>query len=188
MKKFLMFALVAMIAGMASAQTLTWIGNSAVYVLDEDTWYNGGATWGAGGAFDTHDFGTLSSWSLTLGGQAQTYVDDNGSHPTMTVTMGYGVDATYWDGVTLNWLSYGSNNDTWENMVGEDIVAAAGTGVGTHTIDIYYSATDGSTTVYDNNGGGNYHATYTQAIPEPATMSLLGLGALAMVLRRKMSK
>ncbi len=28
----------------------------------------------------------------------------------------------------------------------------------------------------------------TQAVPEPATMSLLGLGALAMVLRRKMSK
>lgn len=28
----------------------------------------------------------------------------------------------------------------------------------------------------------------TQAVPEPATMSLLGLGALAMILRRKMSK
>jgi hypothetical protein len=42
--------------------------------------------------------------------------------------------------------------------------------------------------------GGNFrldnvvlNGTVT-AIPEPATMSLLGLGALAMVLRRKLSK
>jgi hypothetical protein len=30
--------------------------------------------------------------------------------------------------------------------------------------------------------------TYQQAVPEPATMSLLGLGALAMVIRRKLRK
>ena len=33
----------------------------------------------------------------------------------------------------------------------------------------------------------NYLGTVTQ-VPEPATMSLLGLGALAMVLRRKLRK
>lgn len=41
-------------------------------------------------------------------------------------------------------------------------------------------------------GGNNYHAFFTVGdptpIPEPATMGLLGLGALAMVIRRKMSK
>ena len=188
MKKFLMFALVAMVAGMASAQTLTWIGNGAVYNVEEDSWYGTGASW-ASTAFVGYDFGTLASWNLTLGGQVQTWIDNNSHDNTMTVNLGYGIDNTYWSSVSLPYSTASGNNDVWENMTGVDVIAASGTGVGTHSIQVYYSATQGATTIYDNNGGGNYaSATYTQAIPEPATMSLLGLGALAMVLRRKMSK
>jgi hypothetical protein len=188
MKKFLMFALVAMVAGSAMAQAVSWIGNSAIYVVEEDTWYNGSASWGAGGAFEAHDFGLLDSWSLTLGGQAQTWWDDSGSHPATTVVLNYQVDATDWDSVALPWLSYASNNDTWENMTGENVIAASGVGAGNHTLAVYFSANDGVNTVYDSNSSANYNAEFSTAIPEPATMSLLGLGALAMVLRRKMSK
>ena len=187
MKKFLMFALVAMVAGFASAQQVSWIGNSAAYVVEEDAWYNASANW-AGSAFNGHDFGLLTSWDLTLGGNCETWWTDNASHPTTTVLLNYQVDATAWDNVSLGWLSYTPNNDKWENMTGENVVAASGVGAGSHTLAVYFTANDGANTVYDSNASANYYATFQTEIPEPATMSLLGLGALAMVLRRKIRK
>ncbi len=186
MKKFLVFALIALVAGMASAQSVSWIGNSVVYHVQGDTWYNCSGNWGSS-AFDTADFGLVSA--LTLGGQASTWWTDSGSHQAATdVNMNYQVDALTADYVDLNWLDYGSNNDRWENMTGENVIATSGVGAGEHTVAVWFSATDGVTTVYDSNSSANYIADFETAIPEPATMSLLGLGALAMVLRRKMSK
>ena len=186
MKKFLMFAMIAMIAVGASAQVVSWIGNSAIYVVEEDAWYNASANW-ASSPFNGHDFGTV--YSLTLGGNAETWTDDNSSHPGWTVLMNYQVDALGVQDVSLPWLSYTPNNDKWENMTGEDIIATTGTGgSGDHSVAVWFSANDGANTVYDSNSSANYVASYDTPIPEPATMSLLGLGALAMVLRRKIRK
>ncbi len=69
----------------------------------------------------------------------------------------------------------------------------------TYTLQVW-AMTYGSPTGdqwYNNqeNGGGRYAASFTyntstdpEVIPEPATMSLLGLGAMAMVMRRKRRK
>ena len=61
MKKLLVFALVAMVAGFAGAQTLSWMGDSYIYHKDVDTWYQASGTncWATGGAFQGHDFGIV---------------------------------------------------------------------------------------------------------------------------------
>ena len=186
MKKILLFALIAMVAGMASAQTLTWTGNSAVYNVEGDDWYNCSANWGAAGNFVGYNFGSV--YSLTLGGQVETWWTDSASHPATTVRMHYQVDAETADAMALPWNSYANNNDKWENMTGEDVIATSGVGAGDHTVAVWFSANDGVSTIYDNNGGPNYVADFATApVPEPATMSLLGLGALVMAIRRRRS-
>jgi hypothetical protein len=195
MKKLIIFALVAMVASFAMAQTLEGIATSYMYDADNDVWYQGSGTgaWATGGAFQGHDFGVVSA--LTLGGQAATW---QGGSPDTTVSMNYevfqGTTSQGSSSMNLAWLNntggeFG-NDSTWENVTGVDV--AAGLAASTeYTVATWFYAVQTGTPdveVWDSNGGNNYVASFETAIPEPATMSLLGLGALAMVLRRKIRK
>lgn len=192
MKKLIIFALVAMVASFAMAQTLEGIANSYIYDAGAEVWYtaSGSGTWATGGAFQGADFGVVSA--LTLGGQAATW---QGGSPNTTATMFWEVfegEVSQSSGsMNLTWLNntggeFGTDS-TWENVTGQNV--AAGLAPETeYTVAVWFNAVqDGTTTVWDSNGGLNYTADF-QTIPEPATMSLLGLGALAMVLRRKIRK
>ena len=188
MKKLLVFALVAMVAGFAGAQTLSWMGNSYIYDAGAGTWYqaSGTDTWATGGAFQDHNFGIVSS--LTLGGQAQTWERPLGT----TVTMFYEVfQGTNTQGgvksMEMLWLEQAGNNDKWENVTGENVAAGLAPDTA-YTVAVWFNAVNGETEVWDSNNSANYIASFKTAIPEPATMGLLGLGAVALALRRKMSK
>ena len=176
-------ALVLASSGMASAQ-LTWIGNSAIYHVEGNSWYVGSGNWGP--AFDGHDFGTVSQ--LTLGGEAETW----NRGPGTVVEMGTQIDPFAGGApINLTWqnLPYlgdgsGGSNDKWQDLAGYNVVA--GLPAGTHEVEVFFRASNdgGSTYVWDSNGGNNYVADFT-IVPEPSTLLLGAMGMVGLLIARR---
>ena len=143
---------------------------------------------GAGSALDLNGGGYIQLLLTASSGYELTVTDIAGRTAGSSTGVG-GVDrwAASADGGAYGWVineSATANNTSasW------DITDTTGETVGLR----YFAsptAAGGSWGFSGINGGNSIVINgTTQAIPEPATMSLLGLGALAMVLRRKMKK
>jgi len=209
MKKLLAFALVAMMAGVSFGAWGFYDADRSWVVLDDGDGAAGYSLWDSGaGTFQGADLGTfdLTMDSFTLTG-IDTKTFKNGASDVTGVEYFYTIYTGARPGTPVftslggGFLQdYGSGNQQW-GATGLTVDLLAGLSAGTsYTLEIYGMITgndDGNPqnnyNQYDNNNNApaNYTATFDTApaaIPEPATMSLLGLGALAMVLRRKISK
>ncbi|MDR0994076.1 MAG: PEP-CTERM sorting domain-containing protein [Verrucomicrobiota bacterium] len=184
MKKWLVFALIAMVAGSAMAQ-VSWVGDSYLFI-------SGGAWYTAAAGGDGTNDGLPVSLALTegdqIGFQTQLYPAGMG----YSAQVGYALDGAWVAPINLGWKEDRVNNGVWESQSAEQMIPVTA-GMDGQELEFYYAAVDDSTAgqiAWDNNGNANYSTTLavTPSIPEPATMSLLGLGALAMVLRRKLRK
>lgn len=186
MKKIAIAMVAALVAASAFAGA-SWLGNSLVNI--NGTWYNCSAEydWADGGAFAGKDLGEISS--LQIGGQFEVYAGEIWENSAGKF-MGYkldGVDTlldTAKTGVIGNNMKFETVNEG-ETSYAAQVVDLSGLADGKHTIEVFFGGIDEQ---WD--AGNNFSATFTTStsVPEPATMSLLGLGALAMVIRRKLSK
>jgi hypothetical protein len=200
MKKLLAFALIAMIAGTAMADTA--FEPSYVFMNDGvgDTWYDLNAAFQPEN-FDGADLGTFELTSQLWLNTEINVSDDEGATWEF-VSVWWRLNGGSW--TEQQTTSFTGSNPYQGITPGVNLIPLAQ--VGLNTIEIYlarnHSWGGGSYTAYLNTIGtvgggvdpgstppvGDYFTAEFTAIPEPATMSLLGLGALAMVLRRKIRK
>ena len=198
MKKLMVFAAAAMMAGSAMADT-GWMDSYAYFWNGTaDTYYD------LNGATVNPDLqgANLGTFELTstffLNSQINAWANNGDTFTTGSIWWRLGTSGAYTEQQDTSWESQGGND--WRAITpGVDLIAAAGA-AGSYTLQVYlerdHSWDGGSATIALDQAGANasttpWEATFTinpAAVPEPATMSLLGLGALAMVIRRKIRK
>lgn len=213
MKKVLILALFAVTAA-AMADPFT-VNGAGFAIPDNDTAVGGSSsgTWGgSGGAITSIDSVTLTGISHTFIGDLRVWLEHNGQIFTLfqrpgTGTFGLGADlnGTYtFDlvsaqtleqggaGATVTPGNYRAAHQTNElnltpgnnTVMSDGTVFNGGSVLGAWTLHI----TDGAATDTGSLGQG-WSATGTYStVPEPASMAALGLGALALIRRRRNKK
>ena len=199
MKKTLSLTLFLAFAGAASAATGIFGSYVEVYTTTA-TIYQGEDFSFTATAFDGADLGTFASTDTLIFGQAQidTLKNNGGNvtgaelqyrvYPTIaapssfaTQTLGWQSDATYTD--IGGQLIEGVGDQAWGNTGDIDLMALT-SGAGDYTVEIFFKAFTNEGDRFSSNGGNNFKATFT-AVPEPSSTALLGLGGLALIMRRR---
>lgn len=156
----------------------------------DSTWYNLNGSAQAG-SLDGADLGDVES-NLWLGGQTGFWAEGEG---VQYITMHYSItgDATASGTIAFDFQSYADPNDQWGTDVNGanltdtsiDLISVHSLTNGDYNIAVWVEGKPNNiAAVYDSNGGGNYNATFT-VVPEPSSTALLGLGGLALILRRR---
>ena len=195
MKKLLVFALIAMVAGSAMAQFGTTYGwwdtqiTIAGQNFDVTTWSEDS---GSGTFLGTLDLAGQVFNVSAVDGNIWSQAQDRGGANFFFNTF---VNSTQ-DAAAADWhvgaVTHVSGNDyTLANTAGSGNIGSTVLQNGDTVGLDFWAKTYGISgdQWYSGATGQNYHAYFNVGpIPEPATMGLLGLGAVALALRRKMSK
>ena len=212
MKKLVVFVVGAVLAVSAFGQAASWLGDSYVKIRSDNpielTSYGCSAPtgqWGITKLFQDANLGAFTNNVIPIDAFVASYGDMDGEKKLASLHYRVGplnntTSVAWQTAVTMDWYfkENGTNTYTLGQLSGNshhfvDIAhLAGGSNYELHLFfslpSTHQSAQGGN--IYDNNGSffKAYFAKEPPAvvpIPEPATVSLLGVGALAMVLHRK---
>lgn len=167
------------------------VGDTSIYGPTNSRWLAGGPFTGTG-----YDIAVLKDFSLafTAEGNATGYINNHGDVVPVAGNLGYFFDMRVNAGGRFNnQVYYSESTDggaTWSDAVGI---------FGTPTLDgsaLAYANSFSHTDVVDNgtelvlyvntrDSAGNYVIATTLPIPEPGTVTLVGIGALVLALRQR---
>lgn len=190
-----------LLSGAASAATGVF-GSYAEIFTTTNTVYVAQSYGGSNPGFDAADLGTFDNsdtLSITNGSiltfksdggnvtgaelQWRVYATGDAPGSFQTVSINFQANATNTDlgGQTFS----GSGDQEWRGLAtGSVDLMAATSGNDDYTVEIFYRSTTSDGDRFSNNGGDNFKATFT-VVPEPSSFALLGLGGLALIMRRR---
>lgn len=195
MKKVLVFALIAMVAGSAMAQNV--VLNPGFETAGGETWLAQDWTLAGSGVWRNDANPYAGTWHLSIDASqdpaALQTIDGLSAWADLPITLSAYVEVVGGDGGNVymganqfdssdTFISNHESAQIWGTTGYEQFFVNFDGAANLDSIEVYFKSDEVSGRRFDID---NVSLT---AIPEPATMSLLGLGALAMVLRRKMKK
>ncbi len=167
---------------------------------------NGSAAWQAMGTFNGSSLGTFDkSAGQTLaitGGEGLTWESDGdevtsvamqysiqptgGTHSHTALNLKQTAEGSFSDALGQSYTSPGGSwNTKWSDPSDWGSVDVLdGLSNGTYELQVYLTGDGDAGPIVEDNGGAYYTATFT-VVPEPSSAALLGLGGLALILRRR---
>lgn len=147
MKKFTLILFIVSISTGLWAQN--WCGNS--YLTVNGTWYTGSNSYvQPAGRFQGASLGSFTNLaSITLGGELQVYPST-----TNPASLYYRIDNGTITAISLSKTADVGNNS---KHYGTGTISLGSVSSGSHTLEVYFQAG----TVYDNNSGANFKASFT---------------------------
>ena len=140
--------------------SISTVGNSYIFVgADPLTaqWYNGSATFQSG-SFNGLNLGSVTS-PIYIGGEITTTPVLSG----VTAKLNYQIDNLTAKEIVLPFNSNdGTTSSKWKSTTGVNVFTGYSLTIGqAYSLKIWFSATDGTSTLYDSNNSNNYVATFT---------------------------